>query len=310
MKERLTMDCGALYLSKGKSENFQGDDAHFVCAAKGTIGVADGVGGWWSRNVDPGKYARQLMQNCVEAIKDRAGEKDIDPKTVLLKAYNETKLEGSSTACILTLKNNHLHAANLGDSGFLVIREGEVVYKSPIQQYEFNHPYQLGKNIPDWKKIEELKVPVKLGDIIVMGTDGLLDNLRPSDIKAIVNNHLSQKEEEQCTERGEEQSKKKEVDPEAIAEEILQFAYTASTDGNAFTPFAEASFTAGTEHFRMGGKRDDITVIVARVCRASHSSTLLLKDDHCSAVKLIPGKATDAYPPPDISCAEGGVILF
>ncbi|KAK3024178.1 hypothetical protein RJ639_043755 [Escallonia herrerae] len=239
MKERFVMDCGALYLSKGKSENFQGDDAHFVCAEKGTIGVADGVGGWWSRNVDPGKYARQLMQNCVEAIKNRAGEEDIDPKTVLLKAYKETKLEGSATACILTLKNNvclfflfrsqHLHAANLGDSGFLVIREAEVVYKSPIQQYKFNHPYQLGKNIADWKKIEELKVTVKLGDIIVLGTNGLLDNLRPSDIKAIVNNQFHKKKK------------------------------------------SEASFAAGPEHFHMGGKRDDITVIVARVCRASHS---------------------------------------
>ena len=52
---------------------------------------------------------------------------------------------GSSTACIMVLdkKSQTLHSANLGDSGFLVIRQGSVVHHSSEQQHYFNTPYQL-----------------------------------------------------------------------------------------------------------------------------------------------------------------------
>ena len=36
-----------------------------------------------------------------------------------------------------------LHAANLGDSGFCVVRKGSTVFRSPQQQKQFNFPYQL-----------------------------------------------------------------------------------------------------------------------------------------------------------------------
>ena len=53
-------------------------------------------------------------------------------------------LQGTSTACILAMEDNHLHAANVGDSGFIVVRKQQVVFKSPSQQHRFNFPYQLG----------------------------------------------------------------------------------------------------------------------------------------------------------------------
>ena len=36
-----------------------------------------------------------------------------------------------------------IRAINLGDSGFIVIRDGSTVFRSPVQQYGFNFPYQL-----------------------------------------------------------------------------------------------------------------------------------------------------------------------
>jgi len=39
-----------------------------------------------------------------------------------------------------------LNAINLGDSGFIVIRDGSVIFKSPIQQRGFNFPYQLARS--------------------------------------------------------------------------------------------------------------------------------------------------------------------
>lgn len=52
---------------------------------------------------------------------------------------------GSSTACIVILdrQSHQLHTANLGDSGFLVVRGGEVVHRSDEQQHYFNTPFQL-----------------------------------------------------------------------------------------------------------------------------------------------------------------------
>ena len=52
---------------------------------------------------------------------------------------------GSSTACIVVLdrRSHRLHTCNLGDSGFLVVRGGEVVHRSSEQQHYFNTPFQL-----------------------------------------------------------------------------------------------------------------------------------------------------------------------
>ena len=36
-----------------------------------------------------------------------------------------------------------LYTANIGDSGFLVLRHGEVVHRSQEQQHYFNTPFQL-----------------------------------------------------------------------------------------------------------------------------------------------------------------------
>ena len=54
-------------------------------------------------------------------------------------------MQGSSTACVLALQGATLHAANLGDSGFMVVRRNKVHYKSRSQQHQFNFPYQLGR---------------------------------------------------------------------------------------------------------------------------------------------------------------------
>jgi protein phosphatase PTC7 len=54
-------------------------------------------------------------------------------------------LLGSSTACIVALHNEKriLHTANLGDSGFVVIRKNTIVHRSQEQQHYFNSPFQL-----------------------------------------------------------------------------------------------------------------------------------------------------------------------
>ena len=44
---------------------------------------------------------------------------------------------------VLDRQRHRLHTCNLGDSGFLVVRAGEVVHRSDEQQHYFNTPFQL-----------------------------------------------------------------------------------------------------------------------------------------------------------------------
>jgi protein phosphatase PTC7 len=86
-------------------------------------------------------------------------------------------------------KDKTLHTANLGDSGFLIARAKEggdtlqLLFKTPFQQHDFNTPFQLSTMGPDepWHADVE-KFQVESGDILVMGTDGLWDNVYDADV--------------------------------------------------------------------------------------------------------------------------------
>jgi hypothetical protein len=51
---------------------------------------------------------------------------------------------GSSTACVLVVNGTTLSASNLGDSGFVLVRDGAATFQCPQQQHNFNFPFQLG----------------------------------------------------------------------------------------------------------------------------------------------------------------------
>jgi protein phosphatase PTC7 len=74
----------------------------------------------------------------------------LSPVKILSRAYNEllddkNGLIGSSTACIVVFNRDAslVHAANLGDSGFVIIRDNKIIHRSQEQQHYFNSPYQL-----------------------------------------------------------------------------------------------------------------------------------------------------------------------
>lgn len=127
----------------------------------------------------------------------------------------------------------------------MVVRDGNVVYKSPVQQHSFNYPYQLGPLSSDLPSSAiEIELKMMAGDVIVAGTDGLFDNMHLEEISAEVSQGIS---------RG--------SDPQDLAWTIAENALYNSFDRFAVTPFARASRENGGSH--SGGKRDDITVLVA-----------------------------------------------
>ena len=68
----------------------------------------------------PGIYARELMKLTEETVS--AGERDA--VKVLCEACDGNKERGTSTACVALLNDGQLNSVNVGDSGFIIIREG------------------------------------------------------------------------------------------------------------------------------------------------------------------------------------------
>ncbi|KAG2374124.1 hypothetical protein C9374_011203 [Naegleria lovaniensis] len=236
------------------------------------VGVADGVGGWSQYGRDSSLMSRQLMQNCYFYSLYNGKEYE-DPAKLIERSYSDIVekkqvLAGSTTCCVLTLDetNGLLKSANIGDSGFLVMRRKqqtdgtpskgpyELLYRSMPQQHYHNAPYQLAI-IPEYLRGRFDDSPkdavchsLKLcnGDLIIVGTDGLFDNLYDHQIVEFVNQNLDKSEFE-------------------LAKNLLlkarQIAF--GYENVKSTPFQDQSEKNG--FFYLGGKPDDITVVVARV---------------------------------------------
>ncbi|XP_062102362.1 probable protein phosphatase 2C 80 isoform X2 [Humulus lupulus] len=246
-EQTLKLLSGSCYLPHPDKEDTGGEDAHFICVDEQAIGVADGVGGWADVGVNAGLFARELMSNSVSAIQEEP-KGSIDPARVLEKAHSGTKARGSSTACIITLTEKELHAINLGDSGFIVVRDGCTVFRSPVQQHGFNFTYQLESgtdgDLPSSGQV--FTIPVSPGDVIIAGTDGLFDNLYNNEVTAVVVHAV-----------------RAGLEPQVTAQKIAALARQRALDKTRQTPFSTAAQEAGFRYY--GGKLDDITVVVSYI---------------------------------------------
>ncbi|KAF5738169.1 putative protein phosphatase 2c [Tripterygium wilfordii] len=245
--QTLKLLSGSCYLPHPDKEETGGEDAHFMCVEEQAIGVADGVGGWADVGINSGLFSRELMSNSVAAIQEEP-KGSIDPVRVLEKAHSGTKAKGSSTACIIALTEKGLNAINLGDSGFIVVRDGSTIFQSPVQQHSFNFTYQLESgstgDLPSSGQV--FTISVAPGDVVIAGTDGLFDNLYNNEVTAVVIHAL-----------------KEGLEPQLTAQKIAALARHRAQDRYRQTPFSKAAQDAGFHYY--GGKLDDITVVVSYV---------------------------------------------
>ena len=143
------------------------------------LGVADGVGGWATRpGANAALYSRLLMHFCsVELSRYDALSRDdlaanngellekwqrVDPVEVMHRAWErcvraarKEGILGSSTALLAVLRGDELRIANLGDCVLLIIRDGDLLFRSTEQQHSFNFPVQLGMMGDTVEKITE-----------------------------------------------------------------------------------------------------------------------------------------------------------
>jgi len=119
------------------------------------------------------------------------GPQSIRPST---NHFNQatTKLPGSSTACVARLRaGGKLEVVNVGDSGLRVVRGGKLVWASGVQEHLWNCPYQLShpKLFPQSDTVADAAVSslqLQRGDVLVVGTDGLFDNMWEEQLLEVV----------------------------------------------------------------------------------------------------------------------------
>eukprot|EP01127_Copromyxa_protea_P011298 TRINITY_DN282_c0_g1_i3.p1 TRINITY_DN282_c0_g1~~TRINITY_DN282_c0_g1_i3.p1 ORF type:complete len:220 (-),score=37.72 TRINITY_DN282_c0_g1_i3:105-764(-) len=190
-----------------------------------------------------------------------------NPISILQAGWNAAEsVVGSSTACIVSfspLPNEEekarahasttsqstfqMRVANLGDSGLLVVNNesGDIVFQTEEQHHYFNCPFQLGTSTDTPDDAAKSTHLLHSGHTVVVGTDGMLDNLSPQQIANIVLNLRHDTTQK-------------------VASTIATEAYKVSLDSHAITPFTKKAFQNGIVEGVVGGKPDDITVVVFR----------------------------------------------
>jgi len=296
-----------------------GQDAFFVSRLGDTggvaLGVADGVGGWVESGVDPADFSHAFCAHMAAAAAahppppaERLSARGLMHRGYDAVSHDASVQTGGSTATVgLLTPDGGLEVANLGDSGFLHLRPCAVHAFSAPQTHGFNTPFQLsvvprpaarrmaafgGGPLADSPRDAEVtRHALAHGDVVILASDGLWDNLFNQDILRIVSRvmvgagawrpgagggggdgggtggivadrHLSRLTEAgSSADAGRPPSTLQAV----IASDITAAAKAAALNSKVDGPFAKEL----KRHYPLerwhGGKNDDICVVVAVV---------------------------------------------
>ena len=154
---------------------------------------------------------------------------------------------------------------NLGDSGYIIVRNKKVIFHTPVQQWRFNAPYQCGTNHKLPYNADKFEHKVEGGDLLIFASDGLWDNLDDNQIiKQIHICHGSGEQEHKMKKEGEVNASYPHVDETLeMAKCIAHSAHFFSMQKGYESPFAKGAAKEGKLY--MGGKEDDITVMVSKI---------------------------------------------
>jgi len=257
------------------------EDAYFT--EDDALGVADGVGcmvQFASYGINAAAYAAELMEHSRNSLRPGGvaapgvtGSVEDRAASALAAAEQTAENYGASTITLLVLEGTQVGVANLGDSGFMLLRKAQhgmtVVKRSEEQQHSWNCPYQLTRlpkalaarlpkvSLDTAEDCERYCFEVQEGDLLLMFTDGLRDNLHEREILHIVDCALPPAFGELVG------LAEHATPPENVARALALAAQERSLDPVAKVPFNEYSKRHGYQC--TGGKQDDITVVAAWV---------------------------------------------
>lgn len=132
------------------------------------------------------------------------------------------------------LCQDELRVANLGDCGVSIIRKDDYLFRSEEQQHSFNFPYQLGTASFDYPSdAQQFSVKIEEGDVLIVASDGLYDNLFDDEILEEVQACIRDCEQGQSI-------------PQLISESLSQRAKIVSEDiNNPASPFQSRAMHEG-----------------------------------------------------------------
>lgn len=206
--------------------------------------------------MDPVKCLQAAYESVIEATKNR-GDEEGEGHSWL----------GTTTAVCGVLKGDELVIVNLGDSVGMVFRPGVSdagawILRTEEQSHWFDCPRQLGTNSPDTPEKDAVvsRIKVEDGDIVVLASDGLVDNIWDQEIVEVINRTLGESEEEIVGIVGEGGDRGR---MSVLADRLVEAARVVATDPFAESPYMERNVDMG--YNIQGGKFDDISVVAAVV---------------------------------------------
>ena len=258
--------------SKKRSE-----DASVVSPSTNTLAVLDGVGGW-SRvpDANPAEFSARLADKVAEAAVSswNGGKGDNGGRAWGDDAHRVVRLAqeagdamdaesihlGSATLCLACLgpqNDGAVHVYNLGDSEARVLarRDGESsdfeivdsTQNGPSSQIVFNMPYQFGRNGNEIGDGSLFSFAANPGDLVLLTTDGVHDNLFDPELESLVSECLGQADLATMDE-----VELKDLLDTAAMRLVVTARYFSESDRPS--PFSN-----------LGGKPDDTTVVLAVV---------------------------------------------
>jgi len=244
-KSTIKIEIGTKVLPHPEKISWGGEDAIFSQGR--TFGVFDGVSGAEKEEGLP-LYSLTLAKE----MKANAGPNGLSVKDLQKQLLSAAELAdkgatGASTALVASVGDDgFLRAVNLGDSFLMVVRDGEVVARSEDIVHYFDCPYQLAEECPD-RPIDgtTMNVEVKPGDTIVLGSDGVFDNLTEDAVCDII---------------------KEGSGPNVLANIISLESRRVGDDSTAETPYAKEAKKNKYEEYSngLGGKVDDVSCVVVK----------------------------------------------
>jgi protein phosphatase PTC7 len=250
-----------------------GEDALYY--SKNLLAVADGVGGWALQGIDSSRYSKKLIENARDFFQKNPEHYSQHPKDLLVECAKNNFEMGTSTLVLATLWKNFVKVGFLGDSGYMIFQPAlkklpqnrgfNIIYEAQViskeQEHDFNFPFQIGVNGDDPEvKALSFEHEVKYGNLVLLVSDGVLDNLFSHDIEYILNEYIE--DIKQVNGRG-LRNIVENFDGKVFSEILAQKTLEISKNTEFISPFAVGAMRSGL--IAQGGKMDDISVVSAMI---------------------------------------------
>lgn len=178
------------------------------------VGVCDGVSGCTKLGISPEVLPQEILSACRTKSKEwiaKASNSIVADGHWLIDlmqdAFDSTSSMGATTMLLASIHDTGtVMTANIGDCSLVILRvipagvapaRLQVIFKTTPTRYEASKPVQVQRlpHMPEERTHTVIRgskldtCPVQSGDYMVMGSDGLWDNLQDEDILRVVERH-------------------------------------------------------------------------------------------------------------------------